>query len=210
MGLGASQARLLTITSRLSTNEFRQQQLAMSKLTLSADKDNMSLTYASKINNQTLIAGANNKPITISSLKGMGYRVIEASQMNNVKKHLDEYSSNEQNENAYFNKLDATLAKNQQFLIDGLLSGYFALVNQDGEIDSLTGNIDIITEYYKEDDAAAEAEYESEMNKINRKEKAIDLQMRRLETEYSSLTVELNTVQNLVTEHTSKDFQLFS
>ena len=34
--------------------------------------------------------------------------------------------------------------------------------------------------------------------------------MRRLETEYSSITTEINSVQNLVTKHAQKDFQLFS
>ena len=404
MGLAASQARLLTITSRLSQNEYKQQKLAMSKLVLSADKDNLSLNYSDKLNNQTLTA--NGKNITIQDLEAMGYSVMRTSDeqkalhkttetktyytkskptaptvpsvakiskpeapVNNnevlrakylakgekfkteIQSFVNEYCSGtitaedfngstdgmshadyikaykdaitagsleiqenlkEQapsvntsalqsqtntfnnvsitfsnltgslktaannlssavdttitNVNTYFNSLPAdwdktqaqyqqelaayntskaawdrydaqytqyqndyqayldsavskteeidenelyTNCKNAQFLIQGLLSGYLALV-KDERVVSLDANTDILTEYDKSDDAAAEAQYEAELNKINRKEKAIDLQMRRLETEYTSLTTELNSVQGIVTKHTGSDFQLFS
>ena len=99
--------------------------------------------------------------------------------------------------------------KNSQFLIQGLLSGYLALV-KDGQQVSLSSATDIIESYDKSDDAAAEAEYNAEMNKINRKEKTLDMQAKRLDTEYSALTNEYNSIKTIISNHTQKDFSYFS
>ena len=60
------------------------------------------------------------------------------------------------------------------------------------------------------DDAAAEAEYNAQMNKINRKEKILDMQAKRLDTEYSALTNEYNSIKTIIDNHTQKDFSYFS
>ena len=99
--------------------------------------------------------------------------------------------------------------KNSQFLIQGLLSGYLALV-KDGQQVSLSSATDIIESYDKSDDAAAEAEYNAQMAKINRKEKLLDMQAKRLDTEYSALTNEYNSIKTIIQNHTQKDFSYFS
>ena len=99
--------------------------------------------------------------------------------------------------------------KNSQFLIQGLLSGYLALT-KDGSQVSLSSATDIVESYDKTDDAAAEAEYNTQMNKINRKEKILDMQAKRLDTEYSALTNEYNSIKTIIDNHTQKDFSYFS
>ena len=54
MGLAASQARLLTITSRLSSVELRQQRIAMDKMRLANDQEGVSEKYTNALNNKTL------------------------------------------------------------------------------------------------------------------------------------------------------------
>ena len=103
----------------------------------------------------------------------------------------------------------AAQLKNTQFLIQGLLSGYLVLV-KDGQQVSLSSATDIIESYDKTDDAAAEAEYNAQMNKINRKEKILDMQAKRLDTEYSALTNEYNSIKTIIDNHTQKDFSYFS
>ena len=103
----------------------------------------------------------------------------------------------------------AAQLKNTQFLIQGLLSGYLVLV-KDGQQVSLSSATDIIESYDKTDDAAAEAEYNTQMNKINRKEKILDMQAKRLDTEYSALTNEYNSIKTIIDNHTQKDFSYFS
>ena len=99
--------------------------------------------------------------------------------------------------------------KNSQFLIQGLLSGYLALT-KDGSQVSLSSATDIVESYDKTDDAAAEAEYNAQMNKINRKEKTLDMQAKRLDTEYSALTNEYNSIKSIIDNHAQKDFSYFS
>ena len=103
----------------------------------------------------------------------------------------------------------AAQLKNTQFLIQGLLSGYLVLV-KDGQQVSLSSATDIIESYDKTDDAAAGAEYNAQMNKINRKEKILDMQAKRLDTEYSALTNEYNSIKTIIDNHTQKDFSYFS
>lgn len=103
----------------------------------------------------------------------------------------------------------ADMLKNSDFLIQGLLSGYLTLV-KDGKMVSLSSCTDILTEFDKSDDARAEAEYNAEMAKLNRKEKQIDDQANRLDTEYKALTTEYSSVESILKDHTSKDFELFS
>ena len=98
--------------------------------------------------------------------------------------------------------------KNSQFLIQGLLSGYLALV-KDGQQVSLSSATSIIEEYDKSDDAAAEAEYNTQMAKINRKEKQLDMQAKRIDTEYSALQQEYESVKSIISNH-AKDFSYFS
>ena len=57
---------------------------------------------------------------------------------------------------------------------------------------------------------AAEAKYNAEMAKINRKEKMLDMQMKQLDTEYQALSSELESVKSIISNHASKDFELFS
>lgn len=101
------------------------------------------------------------------------------------------------------------LKSSNDFLIQGLLSGYFVLM-KDGQQVSLTSDTNFTTEYDKSDDAAAEAEYKSQIAKINRKEKLLDNQAKRLDTEYSALTTEMETIKSIISTHASKDFSLFS
>ena len=103
----------------------------------------------------------------------------------------------------------AAQLKNPQFLIQGLLSGYLTLM-KDGQQVSLSSATDIVESYDKSDDATAEAEYNAQMNKINRKEKTLDMQAKRLDTEYSALTNEYNSIKTIISNHTQKDFSYFS
>ncbi len=100
------------------------------------------------------------------------------------------------------------LKANPQFLIQGLLSGYLTLT-KDGQDVSLSSATNILEQYDKTDDAAAEAEYNAQMAKINRKEKIIDQQMKNLDTEHSAMQQEIESVKSIIKDHADKDFNLF-
>ncbi len=100
------------------------------------------------------------------------------------------------------------LSSNPQFLIQGLLSGYLTLV-KDGQDVSISSATNILEQYDKTDDAAAEAEYNAQMAKINRKEKIIDQQMKNLDTEHSAMQQEIESIKSIIKDHADKDFNLF-
>ena len=81
MGLAASQARLLTITSRLSSVELRQQRIAMDKMRLANDQDGVAEKYTNALNNKTLSIsnGSNEIPMSYSTLTAQGYSVMRTS-----------------------------------------------------------------------------------------------------------------------------------
>ncbi len=104
--------------------------------------------------------------------------------------------------------LQTQLKSNPQFLIQGLLSGYLTLV-KDGQDVSISSATSVIEQYDKTDDAAAEAEYNAQMAKINKKEKMLDQQMKNLDTEHSAMQQEVESIKNIIKDHTDKDFNLF-
>ena len=86
MGLAASQARLLTITSRMSSVELRQQRIAMDKMRLANDQDEVVEKYTNALNNKTLSIsnGAQEVPMTYEALKSHGYQVAKASEASSI------------------------------------------------------------------------------------------------------------------------------
>ena len=81
MGLAASQARLLTITSRLSSVELKQQRIAMDKMRLANDQEGVSEKYTNALNNKTLTISNGGEEIAMnySTLAAQGYSVMRAS-----------------------------------------------------------------------------------------------------------------------------------
>ena len=70
MGLAASQARLLTITSRLHDIELKQQNISNQKMRLANESDEVSTAYSKALNTQrfTLNNGTSNVKMTIKNL----------------------------------------------------------------------------------------------------------------------------------------------
>ena len=82
-----------------------------------------------------------------------------------------------------------------------LNSGFYSI---NGAQISASGAFDAVKDPdYKE---KAEAYYKSEMSKINRKEKEQDTQMQKLQTEYSSITSDLESVKSILNANVQKSF----
>ena len=58
--------------------------------------------------------------------------------------------------------------------------------------------------------ARAELEYNVQKSKLNSKEESLELQMKNLDMEISSLTTEYDTVKNLISKGIEKVFTMFS
>lgn len=70
----------------------------------------------------------------------------------------------------------------------------------------LKNNTDLYTEENKYSDKEAEAYYNQEMAKIHRKEKQMDIEQQKLQTEYTSLTNDLNSVKQILEANVQRSF----
>ena len=95
------------------------------------------------------------------------------------------------------------------WLYEAIESGQFMLCNASGAQVSTASETSIDETYDDKDTAKAKAEYDAETNKLNRKEKVIDNQMKTLDTEYSATKTEFDSVKQIISDHASKDFELF-
>ena len=105
--------------------------------------------------------------------------------------------------------IDDKFANDPNWLYEAVESGEFKLVDKNGNDINTTSSTDIDTVRDDSDEVKAKAEYDAAMNKINRKEKMIDNQMKMLDTTHSAVQQEIESVQNILSRHTEKDFNLF-
>jgi len=68
-----------------------------------------------------------------------------------------------------------------------------------------------ITEvYYTADDAAAEAEYESAMTDIQKRDKILELRLEQVQTEQSSVETELDSIKEIISKNIEDSFKTFA
>ncbi len=90
-----------------------------------------------------------------------------------------------------------------------IIEGYNTTTNEWSDV-STTSNSNFTYEDDKANWAKAEAEYDSETSKINKKEKKIDMELKSLETEHSAVKTESDSVKSLISKNIEKSFQMFS
>ena len=103
------------------------------------------------------------------------------------------------------------------WLYEAIESGEFYLVatNMQGQVENPSEQVGIASDpnlsdvRYDKDEAKAKAEYDAAMNKINRKEKLIDSQISRLNTEYTAISTERETIQQIMSDNVQSSFKLF-
>ncbi len=99
------------------------------------------------------------------------------------------------------------------WLYQAVESGQFRIEQQTTEgwkETSTSSNTQIAIQSDDTNLARAEAEYNADTAKINKKEKKLDQQMKEMDTEHSALSTEYDSVKSLISDNISKSFQLFS
>ena len=99
------------------------------------------------------------------------------------------------------------------WLYQAVESGQFRIEQQTTEgwkETSTSSNTQIAIQSDNTNLAKAEAEYNADTAKINKKEKKLDQQMKEMDTEHSAITTEYDSVKSLISDNISKSFQLFS
>lgn len=64
--------------------------------------------------------------------------------------------------------------------------------------------------YYTADDAAAEAEYESAMTEIQKRDKLLELRLEQVQTEQSSVETEIDSIKDVISQNIEDSFGTFA
>ena len=208
MGMSASQARLLSITSRMNDVEYKSQQISNTKIRLADESEQVANAYTKALNKTKL---------TFNSYDKQGNAV--------------KYSLNSQNMNGILKeqfRLVSTTGKqvpttySESQLYEMLESGEYMLQEYTKKIDadgsevpgwfdtSTSSNKQLAIESDTVELAKAEAEYNAKTLKINNKEKLLDNDLKALDTEHNALKTEQDAIKSLIKENVDKTFNLFS
>lgn len=270
MGLAASQARLLTLTSRQHAIEYKAQKLEAEKLQLANDSDQVYNTYlnaldATKVqyrfvNDDGTTAFSN---ATFGDLKNAGFLFSVNGTICNdlagVKKALQDQKI-----------VDLTAGDSYTLLTTLIQEGYVVVMEKNPEVseyykfdpvsgelkysdaiehdhdwnytisqngvkqgDSTNNNkgegVDVYNEFFKvfsdtsvststklqevSDEVGlkkAEAQYEADMNKINKKDTRFDTELAQLETERNAIKEEIEALKNVAKENVDRTFKIFT
>ena len=234
MGMSASQARLLSITARMNDTEFKSQQLAHSKIRLSDQAEQLSNEYAKSLdktkftytkfdnsgnqvkmdlsssslkmlgNEIRLRKREDNSLVDIGGKDGMQFTESELFDMIQSGEYYLETKSEITKED--FNGLsDTERKKYSPEVTDDVLASYSTW----SEANS-SNNSNIATEADKLEFAKAEAEYNAKSLALKNKEKSIDNEISKLETERNALQTEYDSVKSVVKDNVEKSFNIFS
>ncbi len=232
MGLAASQARLLLLTARKSDLEYRAQQITNTEMILAMQTEQIAREYSLKISNQavfyqdpsgeqlstclsasTLLAmGAGNYKIQERSGDDKWYDWVAGGGFRNKKTGeiitQEEYDTLPENETGNYEPVKEDYSKLE--LIEGLQNGTLKIVNAAGEDVTLSGNNNFYTGYYTDDDAAAEAEYQTKTASIQVKEKRLQNELNQIETQQKACDQEIDSVKKIIEKNIERTFKVFS
>ena len=238
MGLAASQARLLLLTSRKSDLEYRAQQITNSLMILAQQTETVAREYSVKISNQTIIYQSADKDQTTKTLTAKdfaaqtagGYKLYVLPQDKEWEAKLDNYYINSEGDKITaedykrLTETDPEKAKEYSItdeeyisnnfsgpeILEGYNNGTLVIKNAKGEVVDLNGNNGFVTTYYTDDDKAAEAEYNTKTASIQVKEKRLQNDLNQVQTQQSACDTEIDSVKKIMDKNIERTFKVFS
>ena len=213
MGMAASQARLLSITARMTDVEYKSQQISNTKIRLADESEQVAEAYTKALNKQKL---------TYTNWSKEGKMETISLNPTNVSQAGMKLYSRETNKPLTDDEISAMNKVTSSDFYEMIQSGQFYLVSTDDNGNPKTddnGNlkemsVDGTNQLAIASDttelAKAEAEYNAKTAKINNKEKLLDNDLKALDTEHNALKTEYDSVKSLISDNVSKSFNLFS
>ncbi len=206
MGMSASQARLLAITSRMNDIELRSQQIANTKLRLADESDQVAQKYTNALNANKITMTKYDEKGNTSQVSLKPSNLPKDYQLVNVKTNKKVTNSSITSSQMYemIQSGQYRLEKYQDVTNDnGVTAKKWTEVSIAGD-----NSLGIASDDSKF--ALAEAEYNAATQKINNKEKKLDQQLKTMDTEHSALQTEQDSVKSLIKDNVDKSFNLFS
>ena len=159
-------------------------------------------TGRTKTINQTIYKDGNGKTVSADTVLSAVNSRISSSSSTTVSTVLDE-------------KLVEAFQNNPDYLIQGLLNGIFVLEKTNSETGkkeqvSLSSDPNFDIKHDSSQDAKAEADYNAASLKLKNKEKILDNELNKLNTEHEALKTEYDSAKTIIKDNISKTFNIFS
>ena len=104
-------------------------------------------------------------------------------------------------------KVNGWVVPGDDVITTNLNQGLYYIQDGDNEREKISESDNYLEGKDKEMQDKAQAWYEHEINKINRKEKEMDTQMNKLQTEYTALTNDRNSIEQIIQKNIEKSFK---
>ncbi len=198
MGMSASQGMLFTLVSSRSDLELQAQGITNDRMVLSRQQESIAKDYSDAVSNRQLMArvteNSTMKAINLTldtlfttlkyGIKYQGVVYTGTSGLAALKEKFGKCDSEGESENIL------------QYL---LISGEATIVSDDGKKElSLSGITNIYETYYTGDDAEAKARYDTELAKVQRKDKSLEVDLQHIETEHKAVDENIESVRKVI------------
>ncbi len=231
MGFAASQARFLSLTSRLLDNEYEAEQISEERVQLTNQMNLFSDEYEQATSNSYLVANVfdnatqTNAKVALSYDVitkgildgGMGMKLITSSGLMVVPSEEEMFKQIEESNNTLtindfyvFEEVNETsiLQKN---LEEG--NFYFSSGKDEdtGEWDKKSYAMlnNVTSAYDTSDDAAAKAKYDKRMRTAEARDAMLEMRLNKIETSHKAIETEMESVQNVIDKNIENGFKTF-
>lgn len=224
MGLSASQARLLTLTSRKCDIEFYIQHINTKRLQLTYKTSELSTIQSDGLSNRILKFRNSDQSlsdISINSTTGKinststafykpdGTKITSIQKGSDNKIYLtgDTVPSGVTLTNYTGTDLDMYLS-NAVSSGQLIVSDWTSAASKSSPQVASSSNLENIL--YTDDDDSVVAQYEAKLAPIQAEDKRLEMDSKNLETQYKAITTELDSVKKIIDDNINKTFKIFA
>ncbi len=238
MGLASSQARLLLLTARKSDLEYRSQMISQRKIMLAMETETLATDYTRSMSNRVMNLVFQNDPNSTNVLKQtltygalISYNtlnpcIVTDSEGNMIVPSADPKTwpagcaASSDGKSVTFKgqtyKLNVLEDVSNAYAFQSALREGGLIIQQ---FDSSTSKMqnkplsamsDIQDDLYKDDDAAAQALYESKSLVIQNQDKMLDLELKQIETQHKAIETEYDSVKKVIDKNIEVSYKIFA
>ena len=226
MGISSNQARFLILTGRKCDIEYRMQNICQRRLAIANETQRASQMYNDAMSNRKLFINEMSAgsqfggltqgddlstvaELTATSLNENGYWIVDTDEPENYQ---------------LFQNINGGTDDNEAHLEEYLRSGRYKLVreadvytqnptNFDGKNYEFVDwrNVPIISDALDtSDDAEAQTNYDRTIRDLNEQDKILEMEMQKLDTEYTAVNAERDSLTKILDTNVRGSFKYFS
>ena len=221
MGLSASQARLLNLTSRMHDIEYKAQNLEAQKLQMANESTHIYQEYENALNKQKVQlrhigpdGSANYEDATLNEIFEAGYQITIQTGDGQWKTYTKDTKNNIEGDTGITKAALDKVETLRNMVEAGFIVFRKPTKDANGNDTFTEVNIATDTSLQEVQDETelkkAEAKYEADMRKIDAKDKKFDTDLAALEQERNAIKTEIDTLKTVAKDNVDRTFKLFS